>query len=169
MEDEMDTQKKVEFTWSGILSGSGPETQDSIDGSVSIDHWPSSFQTMTLKVNNFEPQKLGIEIACLYTTPGQQLVEGPYVANGHVSPPVATPMDSAYIQAFKIKLTGDEKEKFTATYSVHAEKTHVDTGAQEPVGDFAGSDGSWAGFKTTLPECDVWITKFTINIGAKSR
>jgi hypothetical protein len=169
MEDAMEAQKEVKFTWSGILTGSGPQTQDSINGSVSIDHWPASFQTMALKLNNFEPEKLGIEIACLYTTPAKQLVEGPYVANGCVSPPVAAPRDSAYIQAFKIELTGTEKEKFTVSYSVHVEKTNVDTSAQQPVGDFLGSDGSWAGFRTPLPECDVWITKFTINIGAKSR
>jgi hypothetical protein len=52
------------------------------------------------------------------------------------------PRNSAYSQAFKIELTGTEKEKFMVSYSVHVEKTNVDTSAQEPVGDFPGSDGT---------------------------
>jgi hypothetical protein len=167
MEDEMEEHRDIEFTWSGILSGLGPRTQDSINGSVSVDHWPASFQTMALKLNEFQPEQLGIQIACIYVTSAHQLVEGPYVANGGVSPPVAAPRDSAYIQAIKIELIGAEKEKFTTRYSVHVEKTNVNTGKQELMGDYSGSDGRWAGYRTGLSKHDVWITKFTISVGAK--
>jgi hypothetical protein len=158
------TAVQVQFTLSTFKAGSGQNHTTSINGAAGDSNGYASFHMMKLVVLNI-PNDVGFEIAVV-AQEGNVIKEFPYVGNNKWSPSFeGHEGDIVGIRAFKVRLTGPQKNKYSVGYSANVVETHVSSpNKHDQVGNFSAKDGDWAGYMGSKPGFYAWVNSLTVSV-----
>jgi hypothetical protein len=162
----------VRFRTIGFKAGSGDESRDSQDGSVSLRNGEASFHLMRLIMLNDnggvnDPADLSFELDVQFMDRGEQrLKKSGWVKNGEAAPPVGVD-NSEFIQLFAVKLVGRRSHEYSVSYSANMRKVRpppIFGPSNQDHGNFRNADGEWCGDEIQEPQYLFWINEYQVEV-----